>query len=169
MWEFFRGWRRKAGILTLVMACLFMAGWIRSIETQDQFVLCYDPPDYFRFISYHGSLIWKRHYDMSSVQRVFPRFEQRSWSYATNKTADIDSPYAIDFQGMITQSKSESYGFVFTSVIIPDHKISLWAAPYWSIVLPLTLLSAFLLLTKPLPSTQKKTSEPIPNEGGAAS
>ncbi len=37
--------------------------------------------------------------------------------------------------------------------------------PYWSIVLPLTILSAGLLLTKPRNSTQKKSPEPAANEG----
>jgi hypothetical protein len=30
-----------------------------------------------------------------------------------------------------------------------------WAIPYWSLVLPLTALSAFLIITKPRPSTPK--------------
>ena len=30
MREFFRGWRRKVGCITLVMACAFVGGGIRS-------------------------------------------------------------------------------------------------------------------------------------------
>jgi hypothetical protein len=30
MREFFRGWRRKAGVVTLVMACVSMCMWIRG-------------------------------------------------------------------------------------------------------------------------------------------
>ena len=30
MGEFFKGWRRKVGVLTLLIACVFAAGWIRS-------------------------------------------------------------------------------------------------------------------------------------------
>ena len=37
--------------------------------------------------------------------------------------------------------------------------------PYWSIVVPLTFLSAFLLLTKPRKSSPMKITEPIPAEG----
>ena len=37
--------------------------------------------------------------------------------------------------------------------------------PYWSIIIPLTALSAFLLLTKPRKSTPKKITEPNPAEG----
>ena len=39
-----------------------------------------------------------------------------------------------------------------------------WKIPIWSIVLPLTLISAFLLLKKPKTSTQKKIPEPITDE-----
>ena len=31
MMEFFRGWRRKVGVVTLAMACVFMVGWVRSL------------------------------------------------------------------------------------------------------------------------------------------
>ena len=30
MREFFKPWRRKIGVVTLVMACVLMAGWVRS-------------------------------------------------------------------------------------------------------------------------------------------
>ena len=36
MKDFFRGWRRKAGCVTLVMACVFMAGWIRTLTTYEE-------------------------------------------------------------------------------------------------------------------------------------
>ena len=34
--------------------------------------------------------------------------------------------------------------------------------PYWSIVVPLTLISLWLLLTKPRKSNQLKIAEPVP-------
>ena len=42
--------------------------------------------------------------------------------------------------------------------------MSVWKVPYWSVVIPLTLLSAFLLLTKPHQSTPKKCTEPTTEE-----
>ena len=32
MGDFFHGWRRKIGCVTLVMACVFMSGWVSSIR-----------------------------------------------------------------------------------------------------------------------------------------
>ena len=42
---------------------------------------------------------------------------------------------------------------------------NLLVIPYWLIVLPLTLISACLLVSKPRPSTQKKIDAPTANEG----
>src|SRR5438105_3724804 len=36
MRDFFKGWRRKIGVLTLVMACVCMAAWVRSYSAEDK-------------------------------------------------------------------------------------------------------------------------------------
>lgn len=36
MREFFHGWRRKAGCVTLVMALVFTAGWIRGLVIKNE-------------------------------------------------------------------------------------------------------------------------------------
>jgi len=36
MGDFFKGWRRKAGCVTLVMACTFAAAWVRSFIVEDR-------------------------------------------------------------------------------------------------------------------------------------
>jgi hypothetical protein len=35
MWTYFRGWKRKVGVATLVMAFVFSLGWIRSYDRRD--------------------------------------------------------------------------------------------------------------------------------------
>ena len=35
MVEFFKGWRRKIGCVTLLMALVFMAGWLRNYFIRD--------------------------------------------------------------------------------------------------------------------------------------
>ena len=35
MGDFFRGWRRKIGLLSLVLALLFMGVWVRSLSVMD--------------------------------------------------------------------------------------------------------------------------------------
>jgi hypothetical protein len=46
MREFFRGWRRKAGLVTLVMACAVMAMWARSRFINDV------PPSRFQSVKF---------------------------------------------------------------------------------------------------------------------
>jgi hypothetical protein len=29
---FFKGWKRKIGVMTLLMACMLAAGWLRSLH-----------------------------------------------------------------------------------------------------------------------------------------
>ena len=35
MGDFFHGWRRKIGVVTLVMALVFVSGWVRSLCAED--------------------------------------------------------------------------------------------------------------------------------------
>lgn len=43
MQEFFRGWRQKTGILTLILACVFLTAWVRSLILIDRIVVCISP------------------------------------------------------------------------------------------------------------------------------
>ena len=59
-------------------------------------------------------------------------------------------------------------GFEFKNRLVPKIGFSstIWQVPYWSIVIPLTAITAFLLISKPRRSNQKKTDDPIRDEGG---
>jgi hypothetical protein len=102
MLEFFKPWRRKLGCITLVMACAFMAGWVR------------------------GQLV---------VTQLF----------SVRATSDDFAFY----QSALTRN-----GLIFCKRIGSNHVVDYeWyhTIPYWSVVLPLTILSAYLLLSKPRP------------------
>jgi hypothetical protein len=97
MREFFWGWKRKCGVVTLLIACVFAAGWVRSCTVDDVFHLFG-----LRFVSTLGAI-------------------ERS---------------TVTFRGI-------GSGFALNDVMV------FWRVPYWSIVIPLTLLSAWLLLSNP--------------------
>ena len=88
---YFKPLRRKIGVLTLVLACVLMAGWVRSLSIQDKELFNIDSLRN-AIISSQGSIAWER------------------W---------------------IGNGRHES-----TSIA------------YWSIVIPVTMLSAWLLLSK---------------------
>ena len=52
MGEFFQGWRRKIGCVTLVMAFVLVLGWIRSFYVED-FI---DLPAFMRYPTENGGL-----------------------------------------------------------------------------------------------------------------
>jgi hypothetical protein len=102
--DFVGDWRRKIGCVLLVLACLLMAGWVRSHSTNDGFNI-----GICRLESSDGML-------------------------------ELGSPALVE--GVDT--------FCYVGIL---------SIHYWSIVMPLTLLSAYLLLGIPRQSNQSKTSE----------
>ena len=114
MGEFFRGWRRKAGLVSLAMACLLMATWFRShvVTPQTAFLgTCPESIEFlgFEIISDNGSL----------------------------ELFDTNGFEEIHFQLPSGQT------------IMTEQNLPLLEVPYLWLVLPLSLLSAWLILAKP--------------------
>ena len=156
MREFFRGWRRKIGVVALVMACVFMAGWVRSHSSDDS-LSQNDKSGLNTVYSRCGRL---------EFERFIPGFGDRApgglgisiHSYSacgqvpSDITADSEMSWRWACAGFHIGQGQYKEIFKHRTFIIP----------YWFIVLPLTALSAFLILPKPRPSNQKKTPEPFP-------
>ena len=57
MGDYFHGWRRKVGVVTLFTACLFMAAWVRgqatSVDNQMSFT-GFDKSRYILFLNPEG-------------------------------------------------------------------------------------------------------------------
>ena len=73
MREFFRGWRRKSGVLTLLMALVFMAGWVRGFTTADQIEFYPGATTFHTWFSENGNLGWESGDDF---ERTTPREKQ---------------------------------------------------------------------------------------------
>ena len=129
MGEFFRGWRRKVGVVTLVMALVAMVGWIRSGFVDEWVAVCLGERTLFVLVS-----TW-RGLSLESWPGMPPDSPPFLWRSNQHNPSDGLTP--------------------------DDGQLRI---PYCFIVIPLTLLSAFLLLTKPRKSIQKKTDEPIPEK-----
>ena len=124
MREFFKGWRRKVGCVTLVVACVVAIAWGRSVRVRDTVEFGFNGSSHYVFIS-DGRIEWSRWWYRDGRQ--------------PNKTLTwISGPE-----------------FIPPWMLIPERvpPASTWAIPYWSLVIPLTLLSAYLLLWK----TRKRT------------
>lgn len=105
--EFFKGWRRKAGLVTLAVACLLTVGWMRSLMRIDEIVLASHGDEGF-LISSHDQGLWLVRYIWFGRGHIYDQ--------------------SIQF--------------------VPD----------WLLILPLTLLSAWLILWEPRPAKSAKES-----------
>ena len=180
VYHFFDGWRKRIGLLTLVLALMLVAAMIRSRHYFDsiglngnpfRFVIAscdsrlhlfrtghisehpyIRPYPFFRYFSIERmSVIGFRHKDSKgNVIRTYePHYREVEWR------RDLAGFHASAFT-----ATSDLQVSGFNSPTRPL-RIDYLAIPYWSLVVPLTLFSAYLLLTRPMKSMQKKTLEPI--------
>lgn len=170
MREFFYGWRRKVGCVTLVMALLFVGAWIRSLNNFDV-INCPLGQEYAIAIT-----SWKEAFAI----RIGWDHED-SWSEFCWDLRDAD------YFGH-TDSTSTSYRF---EQPIPDgagcfvnwylrgdwggigvtplddrswRRMIFLIAPYWPIAIALTAISAFLLLSNPSRLLPRTFTDPIRSE-----
>ena len=173
MGELFRGWRRKFGVATLVMALVFMGGWVRSPFLTDSFsVNSFWPGSGVRqgMFSSNGVLLWIKVKDGSDCDfglvPDFPAFQLPGFgSSRSNSNNALLMIFDRNFKWSF-----DSLGFGIGSNVVAANKtpgapsiaVRLLKVPYWSIVIPLTLISAWLLPPTTRKSTLKEITQPIP-------
>ncbi|MDB5345769.1 MAG: hypothetical protein JWP89_4146 [Schlesneria sp.] len=137
MREFFSGWRRKVGCVTLVMACGFVGAWIKSRSTVDLI-----------------HLNWKRsNVAIISGGESLRYTVGRRFQFLQTATLNGNSVRLIDDERPITGSSLvETHCWPGAALFVQNSASDTserFAVPYWTITLPLTLLSAYLILWKP--------------------
>ena len=161
MKEFFRGWRRKVGVVTLIMA-----GWVRSPIVEDSIEVPTGRHSTISLVSAYSQLLLK-------VE--FRRFDDYTVSIPTWRSMTLwdgikwydDPPTVFHW---------EWNGFALAEVPYEellddawqDYRSTYYFAPHWSVVAPLALISFWLLLSKSRQSTQNKNDELIQDEKGGA-
>ena len=136
MREFFHGWRRKAGVVTLVVACAMMGMWMRSRFQEDS----------IRFTAFS-----RRNLIMSTSSRI-------SW-WSWNEPPGAPRPPALMTGPLTPEGRLEAAFWTGVDFCLhtdlKDARMSDTDVrhhcnhPYWPFVLPLVLLSAYLILWKP--------------------
>ena len=161
MGEFFKGWRRKAGLVTLAMAVVLMVGWMRSYVFHDELLLFFRM-SYYELVSDQGQFCcecrtgleyptdirWEsfeiRGSGIDDLDDHLNRFETSQWNFMGFRFAKGRAPLAVSQLGTVL-------------IEGPFHFLVI---PYWSLVLPLTLLSAWLILVKPRKAKAATDSTP---------
>jgi hypothetical protein len=165
MGQYFQGWRRKIGVASLATACVFMVGWIRSFGVDD----------YLNAWAGRQSVGLKHYYNLwSLVSADGTLFLGRIW-YQSPDAAEIDDgerdyrypQWSVSYDSEFPNGDLRfiwhlcGFGVYERCPNDPNNGGLRLLIPYWSIVIPLTLLSAYLLLSKPRQSIQQKPAEPI--------
>jgi hypothetical protein len=149
---YFKPWRRKIGIATLLMACLFVGGLIRSHSVRDTVSFWAGRQTPVLLISTSQFILWGKVFLDPGTGSTFAH-----WTTDAVPQPNVVSEISVD-------DSSQLRWFKIVAIKSSTHSHPFWVISYWSIVIPLTLLSVFLLLTKPRKSTPKKTDEPIPEK-----
>ena len=155
MWEYFPGWRRKFGLLSLFLAIICLSVWMRSHFAVDRFIL--NSNLRLIFVSGGGSFcVINAHSGRATVngnKSIIAYFTPAAylWRPSDKSSRKLDFVWYSD-----PVPRVELYMVSRTGT---EKQIKM--IPYWPVVLSPTLLSAFLLLTKPRKSKQDKTSEPL--------
>ena len=169
MGDFFKPWRRRFGLVTLAMACMFMAAWVRSMSVED--VLKFPTAEGFRFFctSEHERISWGKMTGPESERSDKRVTRWKCLSGRIDLHSGIDPTNTSDhkFYHYEHDWKWDWCGFYFAeghgklTGPCPSTRLRLYVIPYWSIVIPLTVISFWLLLSKPRKSNQMEISEPI--------
>lgn len=174
MGEFFHGWRRKAGCVTLMMACVLMCGWIRSFVGREYALFLCDNDTTNRLVSFNGKIDWERFHQEGPKRLSRSQFSDAETILENDKKRDCELKWTFLGFGR-GEYRSELLDlFKSSNPHLPFESLtqSVWIIPYWSVVLPLTLLSAYLILWKPRkagagqicqPSASDTAQQPLPD------
>ena len=145
MGGFFQPWRRKIGVVTLVIACVFAVGMVRSSFLRDRLRVKIGRTDYC-LISLDGFCRLSRYVSDDPPPLIL--WDVRSAD--AGGQADVVDSAPIKWHRHFDWYGLEIGEGDFRNGTVP---IAVIAAPYW-IFLPFTIASAYLLFSKPRRSTR---------------
>lgn len=165
MRQFFHGWRRKAGCVVLVLACALMGAWIRSLVVFDEINCSLGRESAVAMVSWKGAFALRFGWDKydSWDEWVWHSREDDHYGYLdpASEFYRFEQPIPDGSGCFVTwYLHGENGGLGFSPVNQRDHcRMAFVILPYWSLVIPLTLLSAYLIFWKP---RRRTTAMPLP-------
>ena len=133
--EYFRNWRRKVGVFTLAMACVFVAGWVRSLSSQDTFVIPMGNKLSFQILSAYQRIVLLKYNTKKSV----PLSNRPLWTSARAER----SQFEIEIENVTGKISFDTflYGRQNLKLNSGIFSASFFEFRYWSVTIPLTLIS----------------------------
>lgn len=155
MREYFRGWKRKTGCLTLALACVFMAGWVRSHSVHDALVIPTGKHSSIQIISACRCFVLLAAGITGSTPNTFEYTWQSKPCQHNRTMLRIETCLRTPAQSL---SRRIETGIEINGILpsagdfrLDDVSASYYGISYWYLILPMTLVSAYLLLSKPRP------------------
>lgn len=154
MREYWKPWRRRAGGVALTLACALAVGWMRSGMITDVLAL----PGTMRknesmyslalveIFSWKQSVVWER-VVLESGDDTSADFEPYPQWKSFSRDEDVD--WEVSELKLNWHLKRCGFSFASTSVDLLGIRISVVIIPYWSLVIPVTAISVWLLLSRP--------------------
>lgn len=163
MWSYFKPLRRKLGVATLMLACLFAMGWMRSRSIYEQYSL-HQKRRAIQFISSTEFFGFQAFWLMKPSTKTNLRFSPRGYFRMNSAGRSMGFPHFPSVphpRHWVIQREIGLGGFriVTANASWNDIQFLEMRVPYWSIVVPLTLTSAWLLLVKPRTRRPQPASE----------
>ena len=140
MGEYFKGWRRKAGLVTLLVACLFARFWLQGLSLQEslavrvglsKYSVVTTPESFYLTREYNGNPM-RTTVDIKSVALSAPTLVHQ----------------AIHENSIFWKWRRFGFGLYDCTLEDIDYRLTLFRVPYRSIALSLTVLTIWLLLSK---------------------
>jgi len=158
MGEFFKEWRRKVGCVTLMIASVSMAGWIRSFLTDDFVAFPFEIEISnwsLAGLAAESQSVILYAYSMEPVQEQDPVESFLATSGTTIPDVEAATPadalsasvesVSLPDQWTVTGEGASRSHTTTISCSLPE-PVPLVIIPFWWFVVPLTLFSAYLIL-----------------------
>lgn len=153
MGEFFRGWKRKLGMATLLVACVFLSLWIRSRIVLDFLEIPLWGHSTFIMLMHHQGFVVLSEYDPEI--KVSPA--SRRWVSRAKSQFSAQELALFNLDNFCSELKYRNHPPAIPTgpsqpisvpVLSPAYQMRALPLPYW-LTIPLAVASAILLLSKP--------------------
>lgn len=152
---YFHGWRRKVGVATLGFACVLAGLWIRSLSIEDEVYFSIGKTTPVLLFSTQGYIVWGKFLnpDWKDLEGQPPHW----------RSLPLDTESGSR-EPLFTQNPEFTWRWWICAAVedvAPLRRFSFLVISYWSLVIPLTLLSAYLILCTPRQRAVILTPAPV--------
>jgi hypothetical protein len=143
MREFLRGWRRKAGVATLVMAMALCGAWLRSLSIEDEVYFPIGQTMPVLLFSRDGYFVWAKFgiVDWNDLKGMSPHWR-----------ASAHNPQSRRHEPLFFENVGFTWRWWICAIVddvVPRRGYRFFVISYGCLTIPFTLLSAYLILWKP--------------------